>query len=466
MTGSAGSHQTAFPQRPRPASKDRRFANEDERTVVGPRPPLPGQQGSDKILLSDVIGRQTRQRGTASNPILSAAQGLLALLGVLRTGSVDMDGPQLHQKLMQDLIQFDQQARSLGVSEQDIKDARYALAATCDDIAQNLPGADQVYWRRNSLTAHFFTDPNAGVGFFTRLYRMSTTPSHHVYVLEVMYACLALGFEGQYRSAPAGQVALVNLRRDLYHRFRSFLPPPNRDISNRWTPVVLGGTRRHRLVPLWTIAGIGAAMVVSLYAVLAWTLTRDAQAAQSALIDLHDPADPIAIERITLPDPDVVQAPQVTAYEAPPTDQIERVRARLAAERAAGAVTVGEAGDFITIRLGAALQFGAGAAALDAESPILARIGALLEAEPGLIIVEGHTDDIPLSGRGRYKTNDALSAARAASVRDLLAQYVTDPARITVAGAGATKPLNRANTPQARSQNRRVDILLLKEQRL
>ena len=82
------------------------------------------------------------------------------------------------------------------------------------------------------------------------------------------------------------------------------------------------------------------------------------------------------------------------------------------------------------------------------------------------VIIEGHSDNIPPSGAGRYKTNKALSQARAANVRDVLSPYLSNPARISAIGVGSNKPLDNANTPAARSKNRRVDILLRKQQLL
>ncbi|WP_299154042.1 type IVB secretion system protein IcmH/DotU [uncultured Tateyamaria sp.] len=454
--------------------------NDDERTILARRPVDPGASQAGQVPLAEMLQLKTRRTGLASNTIMAAAADLMELLGLLRTGLVEMQSEPLHAHLRRRLVRFDQDARAMNVRVQDIADARYALAATCDDIAQNLPGTEPGFWRQNSLTVKFFDDPNPGVGFFTRLHRLSANPGRHGPVLELMLACLALGFEGQYRKAPDGMVALVNLRKDVYQRVRSTLPRPRPALSSTVAPVVLSGRRRHARMPLWIIAGVGAGMVVSLYVALAWTLTQEAQAAQATILGLHDPNDPIAIERIAVPEiaptptaePEVVTdaTPEpdngIVLYEAPPTGQVDRVRARLQVEIDAGLTTVTEEGDFVAIRLGPALQFGAGAANLTSENPIIVRIAEVLEEERGGIIVEGHSDNIPLSGRGRYKTNEELSEARAATVRDVLARYLSDPERLSVVGAGAAKPLDRTNTPAARARNRRVDILLLKEQRL
>jgi type VI secretion system protein ImpK len=452
------------PARPKSALRTPVDPDEDDGTILAPRPARPGEKATAQLPLVAALQHKGRTAGKASNPVLAVASDLLEVLGLLRTGLVEMQSKLLHEHLQRAILMFEEEARSAGVSEQDNTDARYALAATCDDIAQNLPGTDLVFWQRHSLTVQFFDDPNPGVGFFTRLHRLSGNPGQHALSLEVMFVCLALGFEGQYRAAPDGPVALASLRKDLYNRIRNVVPRAHESMSLAWAPVVLARRRRHGLVPMWIIAGVGAAMVVALYAALAWTLTKEAHAAQAAIIDLHDPNAQIEIERVTLPDEPAV--PEVVVYEAPETGQVERVRAQLEAEIAAGLTTVSEEGDFIALRLGSALQFGAGAANLTEESPIISRIATVLEREPGSIIVEGHSDNIPLSGRGRYKTNEELSAARAQAVRDVLARYMSDPSRMSVVGAGSAKPLDRANTPAARSRNRRVDILLLKEQRL
>ncbi|MEO0403126.1 MAG: type IVB secretion system protein IcmH/DotU, partial [Pseudomonadota bacterium] len=172
---------------------------DDDRTILSRRPTRPGQASVAQLPLAAALQSRGRTAGHASNPVMATASDLLELLGLLRTGLVEMQSQPLRTHLQNALVDFEPAARAAGVVEQDITDARYALAATCDDIAQNLPGTDLTYWKRNSLTVEFFDDPNPGVGFFTRLHRLSGNPQQHAMVLEVMFACLALGFEGQYR---------------------------------------------------------------------------------------------------------------------------------------------------------------------------------------------------------------------------------------------------------------------------
>ena len=77
------------------------------------------------------------------------------------------------------------------------------------------------------------------------------------------------------------------------------------------------------------------------------------------------------------------------------------------------------------------------------------------------ILVEGHTDDVPMKGSGEIKDNWDLSVIRATSVTKILLQNAKiDPTRITSAGRGEFFPLDPAKTPEARKKNRRTEIIL------
>ncbi|UWQ98647.1 peptidoglycan -binding protein [Rhodobacteraceae bacterium S2214] len=78
-----------------------------------------------------------------------------------------------------------------------------------------------------------------------------------------------------------------------------------------------------------------------------------------------------------------------------------------------------------------------------------------------VIRVDGHTDNIPLGGNGRYRDNWELSQGRALSV----VRYMTDflgipPNRLAANGFGQFQPINTENTPEARAQNRRIELKL------
>jgi chemotaxis protein MotB len=77
------------------------------------------------------------------------------------------------------------------------------------------------------------------------------------------------------------------------------------------------------------------------------------------------------------------------------------------------------------------------------------------------IMIEGHTDDVPLTGTGQIKDNWDLSVMRSTSVcRIILSNKSIDPKRITSSGRSQYIPLDVAKTPEARKKNRRTEIIL------
>jgi chemotaxis protein MotB len=78
-----------------------------------------------------------------------------------------------------------------------------------------------------------------------------------------------------------------------------------------------------------------------------------------------------------------------------------------------------------------------------------------------VIRVDGHTDTVPLSGTGQYANNWELSQARALSVVLYMVEFLDiPPERLAANGFGQYQPINPANTPDARAQNRRIELKL------
>jgi chemotaxis protein MotB len=97
---------------------------------------------------------------------------------------------------------------------------------------------------------------------------------------------------------------------------------------------------------------------------------------------------------------------------------------------------------------------------------VLARIGEFLANYPGKMLrIEAHTDNVPLSEEFRetYKDNQALSAARAETVRNYFVEVERiSPNLITANGLGSKEPVADNETEQGRALNRRIVILIRK----
>lgn len=74
--------------------------------------------------------------------------------------------------------------------------------------------------------------------------------------------------------------------------------------------------------------------------------------------------------------------------------------------------------------------------------------------------VDGHTDNVPLSGTGRYRDNWELSAARAVSVVKYLIDQGVPTNRLVAAGFGEFQPIAEGDSKEARDTNRRIELKL------
>ena len=109
------------------------------------------------------------------------------------------------------------------------------------------------------------------------------------------------------------------------------------------------------------------------------------------------------------------------------------------------------------------LLFASGKTAVEPKGvEALKNVAKVLEQNPDInILVEGHTDDVPMKGAGEIKDNWDLSVIRATSVTKILLQNsTTDAKRITSAGRGEFFPIDASKTPEARKKNRRTEIIL------
>jgi chemotaxis protein MotB len=115
----------------------------------------------------------------------------------------------------------------------------------------------------------------------------------------------------------------------------------------------------------------------------------------------------------------------------------------------------------IILRAEEKVSFASGSADLTPEfEELLMRISEALVIVPGVLIVEGHTDNVPISTE-RFNSNWDLSAARASSVTNaLLFNTQLAAERLSVRGFADTRPLADNDTDENRAMNRRVELII------
>jgi chemotaxis protein MotB len=128
-------------------------------------------------------------------------------------------------------------------------------------------------------------------------------------------------------------------------------------------------------------------------------------------------------------------------------------------EVAAGQIEIEQLRSGLRLNLSEEILFPSGSANLNASGQaVLRKVGRRLLELSHSIVVEGHTDDVPVA-RG-YPSNWELAAARASSVVRLLSELGVEPTRLKVVSRGEFMPVASNDTAEGRAKNRRIEIQL------
>ena len=115
----------------------------------------------------------------------------------------------------------------------------------------------------------------------------------------------------------------------------------------------------------------------------------------------------------------------------------------------------------IYVSLSEKLLFKSGSSRVDSKGEeALAKLSGVLSLNPDIhILIEGHTDNVPLKP-GAYKDNWDLSVIRATAIVRILTKNKIEQDRITAAGRSEFAPVADNSTPEGKSKNRRTEIIL------
>ena len=192
------------------------------------------------------------------NPLVAAAAPLLQLLGRLRNTYSQPDPGDLRERAIQQIRAFEQTARDGGVPIDQLRPAHYALCASLDDVVLNTPWGSSGGWAARSLVSTFHQEVRSGERFFDLLAQLRQNPGMFLPVLELMYLCLSLGFQGRYRLSPRGPGELDRLREDLYTIIARQRQATDPALAPHWQGVQAPYRPARAALPTWVMGAVGA----------------------------------------------------------------------------------------------------------------------------------------------------------------------------------------------------------------
>ncbi|MEM7551073.1 MAG: OmpA family protein [Bacteroidota bacterium] len=117
----------------------------------------------------------------------------------------------------------------------------------------------------------------------------------------------------------------------------------------------------------------------------------------------------------------------------------------------------------VYVSLSEQLLFKSGSINIDAKGKdAIQKLAAVLKDNPDIgILVEGHTDNVPISVPSRYfRNNWDLSVLRATTISNILVESGVPAEQVTASGKGESSPVESNETAEGRQKNRRTEIIL------
>ncbi len=376
------------------------------------------------------------------NVLVAAANPLINAIPQIRHSVSHDDPARLRQQLIDQIRHFELSCQQAGLSYEVIIGARYCLCTALDEAAALTPWGSRGVWTSKGLLVTFHNETWGGEKFFQLLAKLSQNPRQHILLLELIYFCLLLGFEGRYRVLDNGRSQLETIKQRLLQMIKSVrgsyaaalsVHPTDQPVLRKlWRP----------MIPLWACAAVAALGACLFYIILNWRL--------------GDYTTPVLanIYQTTLPEMQI-------RNPAPPPPAALNLKTFLKPEIDAGLVAVRDEADQSVVTLKGDGLFTSGATTVRGRyEEVIQRIAAAMNNVSGKILVVGYSDNVPIRS-ARFASNYELSLARAQTVQSLLQKQLSQPARVKAEGRGESNPIVPNTSAENRARNRRVEITLL-----
>lgn len=268
---------------------DRQGHGPDSRPLTDFAAPPRFEQLSERMIYAARL-RPAESFNISLNALVAAASDLLSEVVRLKHSTNREDLYELNDRLTAGLKLFEVRALHNGAESSQVMGARYVLCSVVDEAVVTTAWGNESEWSQMSLLSSFHSETFGGEKFFQLLDRLSKNPIKHLPMLEMMYLCLALGFEGKYRVQARGVLELEGIRDALYRQIRQLRGDVPRELSPHWEG--LNDQRRNlvRIVPAWMVLVFTVACLVVMYSGFAWVLSEQ----RDTVLQPYQSIDPAA----------------------------------------------------------------------------------------------------------------------------------------------------------------------------
>ena len=268
-----------------------------------------------------------------------------------------------------------------GVPIETVIGARYCLCTVVDEAAAQTPWGGSGVWPKFSLLVALHNETWGGEKFFQLLAKLVQTPHQHIDLIELMYFCLMLGFEGRYRVIENGSSQLETLKARLLALIESTRGDRSSALSIRWKGEERKAAPPWTMVPLWVATALALLLAFLLFLWFNYRLAAQSDELFAAINSIRFPKAIAAVATVDKP----------------------RLRQFLEPEIREGLVEVIDLADRSTIILrGDGLFDPASTTVKPRYVQVIERVAIALNEVPGKVVVNGYTEIGRASCRERF----------------------------------------------------------------
>jgi len=209
---------------------------------------------------------QFQLRGLEDNRLIDAATPLLGLVIRVRR-LADFQGVEnLYQQVVDEVAAIDRELVEQGYERPTVVAYRYVLCAFIDEAVLGTDWGAHSVWSQHSLLSRFHNETWGGEKVFAITARMEQEPERYRDMLEFIYLCLCLGFEGRYKVMTNGRDEYEQIIRGLYEQIRGLRRDEElQPLSSALDNVTPARNRLRTGLPLWGIGGLFVAAMAGGY---------------------------------------------------------------------------------------------------------------------------------------------------------------------------------------------------------
>ncbi|WP_342609421.1 type IVB secretion system protein IcmH/DotU [Vibrio tritonius] len=192
-------------------------------------------------------------RGDNPNILIDAATPLFGLSLRVRSLSDCDNIEQIYQQTIEEIKAIEIELSEQGIEHAILMAYRYILCAFLDEAVMGTEWGSSSVWAEHSMLSRFHNETWGGEKVFTILGRLEDDPLRYQLLLEFIYHCLVLGFEGKYRVIEGGHVERERVIARLHEMLNGLEEKPLEALTSATDHVVQSKYKLSTQLPIWSV---------------------------------------------------------------------------------------------------------------------------------------------------------------------------------------------------------------------